>query len=123
MGIKLFSSGSSSNRQLSSNRWFSDGCIASTNVAPNPNPYKFKVISYAESDKFILLVLNYEGCTTYAGEKVLLYNIKDKYEVLQMLEDKNLDPHFLEDRLSPLMRFPASKEGFKMANIILGDIV
>jgi len=67
------------------------------------------------SENFMLLIVNYPDATTYGGDKILIYKREDEFDVLDMLKQKELDPHFLEDRLSPIARFPSSEEGFKMA--------
>jgi len=114
MGIKLFSSGSSST---------CPGVMEvgpSTDTKPNPNPYRFTLRNLYNSEKYMMLVVNYQDCTTYDGDKVLVYKREDEGEVLGMLQANNLDPHFLEDRVSPIARFVATDEGIEMAMKFMG---
>ncbi len=117
MGIKLFSS-SSSGREFSGPKLFSSGSSSfycpDTDISPNPNPYRFEVIDIEQSPEYLLLILKYEGCTTYNGHKVLLYDINDKPSVLKMISDKNLDPHFLEEQVSPILRAPYNEQGLEL---------
>jgi len=133
MGLGLFSSNSKS-CSFSGPRLFSSGSVTKSvtcaetgyspkvSVAPNPNPYNFEIIDIQENDNFLYLVLKYDGCTTYDGYKVLLYYIRDKKEVLKMLSDKNLDPHFLEDLVSPILRAPHNPEGIALIKKIMEKI-
>ena len=115
MGIKLFSSGSSYEHSEKI-KWFSDNCITKdTNTSPNPNPYRFKVKHIFKSKKHIMYIINYPDAVTYNGDKILIYNIKQENKIKKLIEDKNLDPHFLENETSPIVRFPANEEGFDLA--------
>jgi hypothetical protein len=108
MGIKLFSSGSV--RPCSNLHTYEP-----EPTTPNPNPFRFELKNIYNTDNFMMLVLNYPDATTYEGDKILVFKREDESEVLKMLQEKNLDPHFLEDRLSPIARFPSSEEGVKFA--------
>jgi len=110
MGMKLFSSGSTSNCTF-----YSETVTKTTVTTPNPNPFKFTLKNVYNSDKYMMLILNYPDATTYEGDKVLVFKREDENEVLQMIQEKDLDPHFLEDRLSPIARFASSDEGIKCA--------
>jgi hypothetical protein len=99
MGISLFSSNSSSE------------ITPDTETYPNPNPYRFEVLDITESAKYFMLVLKYLDCTEYEGKKVLVYKIKHKEDVEKMLDESCIDPHFLENRISPIARFPGNVEG------------
>lgn len=82
----------------------STGCY----VAPHPNPAKFEILKLLSIDgKHTLVLIKYDGCTTFNGEKIAIY--KAAPEII--LAAKELDPHFLENELSPIARFPASFEG------------
>jgi len=108
---RMFSSGS----KTCDNMYYSETVTKTTVTTPNPNPFKFELKNIYNSDKFMMLILNYPDATTYEGDKVLIFKREDESEVLQMIQDKDLDPHFLEDRLSPIARFASSDEGIKCA--------
>jgi hypothetical protein len=38
-------------------------------VAPNPNPFKFKILREERLERGMILLVNYEGCTTFKGDK------------------------------------------------------
>jgi hypothetical protein len=61
--------------------------------------------------KLTVVMLKYLDCTTYEGNKVLVYATSKK----QLKKRKKLDPHFLEHGLSPIARFPGNDKGFKHA--------
>ena len=110
MGIKLFSSGS----EICTNGKVLQ-ITPDTDTSPNPNPHKFTLMNIYNSEKYMLVTVNYDDAVTYGGNKILIFKREDEDEVLGMIKGKNLDPHFLEDRLSPIARFPASDEGIKIA--------
>ena len=107
MGLKLFSSGSVT----------CEGAKIGpeTKTTPNPNPYKFSLRNLYNSEKYVMLVVNYTDATTYDGDKILIYKRSDEGEVLGMLQKGHLDPHFLEDSVSPVARFVATEEGIDLA--------
>jgi hypothetical protein len=108
MGIKPFLS------------WSSSQVFPDTDTTPNPNKYRFTVEDTTESPKYFMVVIKYEHCTEHKGRKVLVYKIKHKEEVLSMIKDKDLDPHFLENQTSPIARFPGSIEGIALAIEFIG---
>lgn len=75
---------------------------------PNPNPNRFKIKQLISLDGiYTAALIHYYGCTTYNGDKLCVYKIHPD-ELKKMLK---LDPHFIENELSPIARFPASHEG------------
>jgi hypothetical protein len=77
--------------------------------APNPDPKNFKIlaISIAKKKRSICVVeVNYPGCTTFEGDKILVYEA----ELKVFSNPSYLDPHFTAtNRL--IARFPATDEG------------
>jgi hypothetical protein len=75
---------------------------------PNPNPKDFEIKKLISIDeKYTLVIVKYNGCATYNGEKIAIYKAHPNF----ILKADVLDPHFLENNLSPIARFPASVEG------------
>ena len=55
--------------------------------------------------------MNLRDCTTYGGEKVLVYRARN----FEVVGQKELDPHFLERGFSPIARSPATRECWRDA--------
>lgn len=86
-------------------------CSSSTKTAPNPNPKRFTIKYSKQVGEYCLLRLNYPDCTTFGGDKVLV--IKGlKKDILSL---KKIDPHFLENGLDIIARFPATDSGISDA--------
>jgi hypothetical protein len=81
----------------------------SITTAPNPDPknFKIKAISVTARKRSICVVeVNYPGCTTFEGDKILVYEA----ELKVFSNPSYLDPHFTAtSRL--IARFPATDEG------------
>lgn len=91
---------------------FSSSCGSNPNsVLPNPNPKRFKILKVASFGVFVACRVHYPDCTTYGGEKILVYRMTDGW----LFRQKELDPHFLENESSPIARFPATEEGWEDA--------
>ena len=106
MGISLFSSscGSAPDPRL-----------------PNPNPKNFFIKRIEAVGSFTVVQINYPDCTTYDGDKIMVYHCQPYH-----LQSKAvIDPHFLDRgaELSPIARFPANSIGWdhaiRFARIIL----
>ena len=78
----------------------------------NPDPKRFKILSIWEVKEYTLAVVRYPNCTTYKGHKLLMYEGRIR-ETLSKLEE--LDPHVLEEGLSPIARFAPTDAGFRVA--------
>ncbi len=80
----------------------------------NPDPNNFKILdtqyvrddNSPDVDMYLILLVNYPDCTTFEGDKVLVY--KNFYH--SGFIDK-LDPHFTDKEHSPIARFPATEMG------------
>jgi len=78
----------------------------------NPNPSRFNIQYTEEIGNNLITIINYEGCTNYEGDKVLLYkNMTDK-KLRSLLR---IDPHFTDDDNSPFARFKPTVDGFEAA--------
>jgi len=79
----------------------------------NPNPRDFKLIKAYFVNGYLLVMVKYNGCTNYEGNKILMYK---GISVNDVLSAKKLDPHFCEDcEVSPMARFEPTDEGWDMA--------
>lgn len=103
MGMKLFSDGPSD-------------YTPATKTAPNPNPYRFKII-YKQpiGAEGVVVVAQYPDCTTHEGKKILVYR---KADLDRALKQNKLDPHFLETTTSPFARFEPTALGLAMAVLV-----
>lgn len=116
MGLRLFGSNSDSH---SVPRGYAPLFVAdpqpkSTPAAPDPDPRKFSVKQKLTLDGNMIVVrINYEGCTTYGGDKILVYDDRDKFHMV--LGSGYVDPHFLDDSYSPIARFEATDRGWDLA--------
>jgi len=110
MGIKLFSSGSSTPQTPS----YSVVNVFEKEkyVSPNPNPFKFKVLKEERLDRGMILLVNYEGCTTFNGNKLLLLRCK-----IDLKYFGKLDPHILGDDHIVCARFEPTEQGWEMARM------
>lgn len=82
----------------------------------NPNPRNFKIIWMRTVGVYVVVKVNYPGCTNYEGDKILVYKGMTEREIAELPE---LDPHFYErgkkQYPSPIARFSPSKEGEDLA--------
>ena len=79
-------------------------------IAPNPNKYQFQILSEERINSGLIVLVLCKGCTTYEGKKILVY-----LGVASLQGETELDPHFLEQGLTPIARFPATEEGMALA--------
>jgi len=81
---------------------------------PNPDPQNYQIVRSLKINDFLILKVNYPDCTTWEGNKILVYKGLD----LKTLEQqKSLDPHFSNNskKHSPVARFIPTDEGWNMA--------
>lgn len=93
---------------------FSSSCGSKPNpTLPNPNPKRFAIKALESVGLFTVALINYPDCTTYGGDKILVYYCQPHH--IERL--KEIDPHFLElgKALSPIARFPAHDKGWEHA--------
>ena len=77
---------------------------------PNPDPYRFRVIKQENRNGKSILLVKYEGCTTFNGEKLLLTRTIYKGK-------QQLDPHLLGNDHIVLARFEPTTEGWRLARL------
>ena len=78
----------------------------------NPDPTNFEFITYIEKNNFLLVKIKYNNCNNFEGIKILIYkNIK----FIDLANRRSIDPHFSEEKPSPLARFAPTDEGWNMA--------
>jgi hypothetical protein len=83
--------------------------------APNPQPNKFTVVKEEIHNGKSILLVKYEGCTTFDGHKLLLLKWKwDHREVL--------DPHLLGELHMVAARFEPNEKGWELARICASQI-
>lgn len=79
--------------------------------AKNPNPNNFKILDYFIDKEFLLVKINYPNATNFEGNKIMLYK---GLNFLDLVNSKSIDPHFYEDKFSPIARFVPTDQGWKM---------
>lgn len=80
---------------------------------PNPDPYNFKIKHATSVNGYTIALVNYPGCTTFGGDKLLLI----RGDLPPRQGHPKLDPHFLEGGHPVIARFLPNDEGFKLANV------
>lgn len=85
-------------------------CSYSNYTPPNPNPRHFSIIGFNEVGPYTIVLVNYPGCTTFEGNKILV--IEDSKENILLFEE--IDPHFFENG-KIVARFPATEKGMNNA--------
>jgi len=83
--------------------------------APNPNPSRWELIEKKQLKNSYILLVKYLDCTNFEGVKLMVF--KGQYK-----KPKTLDPHFRDTFNSPIARFPPTKEGWVLANIIANTL-
>lgn len=82
------------------------------------NTKNYKVIKQYSYKNFIVLLLLYPDCTNYGGYKVLVF--RGVQHVTELLDrNKSIDPHFLENKVSPIARFEPTNNGWLMAKTLV----
>tara|TARA_B100000745_G_scaffold294080_1_gene236639 strand:- start:357 stop:719 length:363 start_codon:yes stop_codon:yes gene_type:complete len=81
-----------------------------TKTSPNPNKYRFDIISEECLGDYLIAVVQYPDCTTYNGYKTSVYKGVNTLEGI-----KELDPHFIENDNAPIARFPGNDYGLNLA--------
>lgn len=89
-------------------------CININNInlqKGNPDPKNFKIKFQTLIGEYLFSIVNYPDCTNYEGTKILVFRSVDCSDLSNL---KNLDPHFCDNHISPIMRISPSYEGLKL---------
>lgn len=78
----------------------------------DPNPYEFEILKSQQIGKYTIVEILYPNCKNYEGKKILVYQDSSIQKICSI---NKIDPHFLENQLSPIARFLPTKEGWEMA--------
>lgn len=82
-----------------------------------PSKFNYKIKECYYFDGYTVVEINYPDCINYEGNKILVY-LGDKVNEINSMD--NVDPHFLENGLSPIARFNPSEEGKEFMMTALG---
>jgi hypothetical protein len=75
---------------------------------PEPNPRSFLVLECERVNGNVILLVQYYGCTTFNGLKLLLIRGES-------FDNTFLDPHLLGGGHVVIARFEPTKEGWRLA--------
>ena len=91
--------------------------------APNPNPFNYIMQRYAVSELGILVEVKYPDCTTFEGNKIILYR-GNNLSIDQLKREKSLDPHFQKGLkiFKPFARLEPTEDGWLCGLRLLGLI-
>ena len=92
---------------------FSRSSIGNYNP-PNPVPTDFEILMEEKVGKGWVVLVHYNGCTTFGGQKLLVCNKKPT--------SKKLDPHLLGGDHIVVARFQPNKDGFKLARLCSNNL-
>ena len=109
MGIKFFSSSSLEPTNNSFN--------SSENL---PRADRWKIIKHLEIGDYLIISINYEDCTNYEGNKILVF----KSSLKKVTNQKYIDPHFSDNKkyIHPIARFIPTEEGWQLAVKLVKDL-
>ena len=91
------------------------GCgpkMSSGDTLPNPNPSNYVIEDTLESGSYVIVKIKYTDCTNYEGLKILVYEGISEANIRKL---GRLDPHFCEDKISPIARFEPTPQGWMNA--------
>lgn len=77
-------------------------------VDPDPDNFEVRWMCFGRDSGYTVAKVWYPGCTTYEGEKILVF-VGDR--TVELMKSLRLDPHFSGDGLSPVARFAPTDEG------------
>lgn len=90
-------------------------------VAPNPNPGRFKILKEQVIGKYLVLLVEYPGCTNYEGKKLLVYEGWKSSAGLLFHNLYRLDPHFADNVGAPIARFRPTEESLELIERMCRD--
>lgn len=80
-------------------------------VSPDPDPKRFTILKRQWCTCHNVLLVHYEGCTTFGGNKVLLVRGRSS----EQTDTAELDPHLLGPPHPVMARFEPTRQGWAMA--------
>lgn len=87
----------------------------------DPVETKFLIIEVIEIGSLIIVIVKYKNCTTFEGNKILVYDNISKKDFLKL---KEVDPHFCDKpHTTPIARFIPTQDGINMAVIFASAIM
>ena len=89
-------------------------------VGGNPNPHRFRVLEVQKCGKAVVVKVNYPDCLNYEGNKILVFDSYDKFDILRTCG--TLDPHFVADENSPVARFEPTLRGWQLATQVANSL-
>jgi hypothetical protein len=92
-------------------------CSSSPYAVPNsnPDPQNFRVIREQLVLSYLVLEVEYPDAKNFEGRKIMVYKGFANSKQVLKATGGTLDPHFAEDRVSPVARFAPTKSGWKTA--------
>lgn len=89
-------------------------CVPPPPRPPNPDPKRYTILKSQHTEGYLILMVRYDGCTTFEGKKILVYA---GVTIADLQKQASLDPHFSENPNfhSPIARFLPTDEGWRMA--------
>jgi hypothetical protein len=118
MGVSLVGHSCDRARNQSATRAQHSDNVALKRHAVDPDPKRFSITRLRRVGNFLIVMINYPNCTTYGGDKLLVYEDMTVAELNKMRE---IDPHFLESKKSPVARFVPTQHGWNMAVAMFGS--
>ena len=78
------------------------------------DPKNFRLLHHEKHGRFLIVEVEYPGCTTFKGKKLLVFEAVS-YNAISKLTA--LDPHFCDDRnhVTPIARFVPTVKGWNFA--------
>ena len=86
-----------------------------------PDPANFEIQKLTDKGGgYIIARIRYPDCTNYNGDKILLFKDMTRTHIESL---NRLDPHFSDDRNSPIARFKPTGEGFRLAMMLVDSLL
>ena len=82
-------------------------------LASDPDPLNYTIEEEMAIGECVVVTILYPDCKNYEGKKILLFT--DKYAWNDLKKSKKIDPHFIEEKCSPMARFEPTERGKMMA--------
>ncbi len=93
-------------------KWFSDTPTSIRTPDPvDPRPDRFRIKRLEQHGNHVVGLVNYPNCTTFSGDKIIVWEDVTKDEVMRM---SLIDPHFLEGN-KIIARFRPTNQGWAYA--------